>query len=398
MSENNHKKILLITRPIAPPWDEASKNFAFSLAKVISNQEIYLLTNGIIPDLPENIVQKPIYTSNDFGYFQKLRLIKHLRKMRNDFDILHYIFTPTKQNAFLIRRLLSCKQNKCAKTIQTIATLREDLYSDKDLKNLIFGDLVITYSEYAKNRLNFLGFDNVKRIYPGIDLKYYYPTPKNEALATKYKLKSTDIVVTYPGEYTRLGATDDIVKMIIRLCHCEQSEAIPLEELKPEIAAVTALPRKDIKFILACRVKNSGDAKKKEEVIKKLMENDCLDRVIFTDTCSDMAKLYNLSDVIIFPVRDMKGKFDVPLVVIEAMACEKPVILSDLPILKEFATAENSVTIKSGDAPALMAAITDLSENKEKRQHLGKNARKFVQNHFDIKKVAEIYQQIYEKL
>lgn len=398
MNNNNHKKILLVTRPIAPPWDEASKNFAYYLAKNISTQEFYLLTNGLIPGLPENVHQKPIYTSNDFSYFQKLRLLKHLREMRREFDILHYIFTPTKQNTFLIKRLLNCKQDKCAKTIQTIATLREDLYSDREIKDLIFGDLVVTYSDYAKNKLNALGFNNVKRIYPGVDLEYYSPKPKDEQLLSEFGIRNSEFIVTYPGEYTRLGATDDIVKMIISLCHCERIEAIPREELKSEIATVATLPRNDIKFVFACRVKNSTDAKKKEEVSKKLQENNCLEQVIFTDTFSDMAKLYNLSDVIIFPARDMKGKFDVPLAVIEAMACEKPVIISDLPILREFATPDNSVIIPKENKSALSKAILDLYENPIRRQEIGKIARKFVETNFDIKKIAEIYREIYEKL
>jgi glycosyltransferase involved in cell wall biosynthesis len=378
MSENNQKKILLVTRPIAPPWDEASKNFAFNLAKNITDQEIYLLTNGLIDDFPQHIRQKPIYTSNAFSYIQKLRLIKHLRKMRNDFDILHYVFTPTKQNAFLIKNLLNCKMNKCARTIQSIATLREDLYSDKDLRNLIFGDLVVTYSDYAKNKLNLLGFNNVKRVYPGIDLAYFKPGPKDEKSATNYRLKTTDFIVTYPGEYTRLGATDDITSMLLRYAD--------------------VFKQNSIKLIFACRLKNNDDIKKKEEVIEKLKKNNCLDQVIFIDTFSDMATLYNLSDAIIFPVRDMKGKFDIPLVLIEAMASEKPVIISDLPIFHEFATTDNSVKIKSGDVGQLKDAIINLWQNKPLAEKIGKNSRKFVQDHFDIKKIAEIYREIYAKL
>ena len=45
----------------------------------------------------------------------------------------------------------------------------------------------------------------------------------------------------------------------------------------------------------------------------------------------------------------MHGKFDVPLVVIEAMASEKPIIISDLPIFNEFANEQNSVKIESGN-------------------------------------------------
>ena len=36
MKNNTTKKILFVSRPIAPPWDEASKNFAYNLAKEIT--------------------------------------------------------------------------------------------------------------------------------------------------------------------------------------------------------------------------------------------------------------------------------------------------------------------------------------------------------------------------
>jgi glycosyltransferase involved in cell wall biosynthesis len=94
----------------------------------------------------------------------------------------------------------------------------------------------------------------------------------------------------------------------------------------------------------------------------------------------------------------MHGKFDVPLAAVEPMACEKPVIVSDLPILKEFATPENSVTIHAGNTQELAAAIFDLQDHPEKRKSLGQAGRRFCQEHMDIKKVANIYEQIYQKL
>ncbi|MCX6766067.1 MAG: glycosyltransferase family 4 protein [Candidatus Moranbacteria bacterium] len=373
--ENRRKKILLVTRPIAPPWDEASKNFAYNLAKNTGGFDFYLLTNGIIPDLPENIHQKPIYTSNNFSYLQKLRLLKHLRKMRNDFDVLHYIFTPTKQNTFLIKKLAGSKK---AKSIQTVATLREDLFSDKEIKGLIFGDSIVTYSDCAKNKLNKLGFSNVQRIYPGIDLNLYSPAPKDNQLLTTLNLQPGDFILTYPGEFTRLGATDDIVDMIIR--------------------HYGLLDKNKIKIIFACRIKNKNDLRKKEEVQKKLRDKNLLGLARFPETFTTLEKLFNTSDLVIFPVRDMKGKFDVPLAVVEAMACVKPVIISDLPILQEFANETNSVTIKSGDTGKLFSAIIDLYQNKEKREKIGKNAREYVEKNFDIQKIAEQYKKIYEEL
>lgn len=123
-----------------------------------------------------------------------------------------------------------------------------------------------------------------------------------------------------------------------------------------------------------------------------------LELVRFPETFNSMEKMYNLSDAVLFPVRDMKGKFDIPLVVPEAMACEKPVILSDLPILSELNNGRNSVIIPRGDVSALKDAVLDLCNHPEKREKLGKEGRKFAEDNFDIKKIAEVYGKIYEKL
>ena len=373
MPEN--KKVLLVTRPIAPPWDEASKNFAYYLARNISSVEINLLTNGLISGLPSNVRQRPIYTSNHLSWMQRARLLK-LMRIRKDFDIMHFMLTPNKLNAFGFKTFV---KNKKARTIQTIATLREDLFKDSDYKDMLFADLIITYSDYAKNKLNGLGFKNVKRVYPGIDLEYYKPAPKDMQALSELGLTDSEFIVTFPGEYVRLGATDDMVEMII--------------------AQAENFREKNIRIVFAFRLKNDPIAiAKKEEVVKKLTANKVLDRVVFIDIFSDMAKLYNLSDIIIFPVRNMHGKFDVPLAAVEPMACEKPVIVSDLPILKEFATEKNSITVQAGNMQELATAIFDLQDHPEKRKALGKEGRNFCEENLDIKKVAGIYEQIYTKL
>lgn len=368
------KKILLVTRPICPPWDEASKNFAYYLAQNVNTHKIHILTNGILPNMPENIIQENIYDSNGLDLSQKIKLFKFLRKNRNNFDIVHYLFTPTKQNSSLIKLL--AKPTK-GKTIQTIATLREDLYSNEDLKKILFSDLIITYSDYSKNKLENLGFQNVKRIYPGIDANLYSPAPKKPELMKKFNISQDDFVINFTGEYTRLGAIDNVIEAFIE----------------------TSKEASNIKLSLAVRIKNEKDAQKKKEVVETLKKNNALDKVSFQDDGSYvMQDIFNLCDISIFPVQNMKGKFDVPLAVVEAMACEKPVVISDLPILKEFANEQNSATIEAGNAKQLSEKILDVYKNKDRYVEVGKNARKYVKENFDIKKVAEKYREVYERL
>jgi len=373
--KNNRKKILLVTRPICPPWDEASKNFAYTLAKSIADFDFYLLTNDVVPNLPENIHQKLIYTSNGFSYLQKIRLIKYLRKIKNDFDILHYLFTPTKQNSFLIKKFAGHGK---AKSIQTIATLREDLFSREEIKKLMFGDIIITYSKYAKGTLEKMGFKNVEQIYPGIDLDLYSPAPKNISLMQQLGITFDDFVVVYPGEFTRLGNINNLINKIIQYSNI--------------------LNKNKIKIVLAFRVKNKKDFEKKEELKKILKEKKMESQILLPETFTTMEKVYNLSNVVIFPVENMKGKFDVPLAIIEAMACAKPVIISNIPILHEFTNSQNSVKIEDGDPKKLMESVLNLYQDKKRREAIGKNARKYVEENFDIKKIAEKYKQVYENL
>jgi len=201
---------------------------------------------------------------------------------------------------------------------------------------------------------------------------------KHLALLNQLKLEQNDFIITYPGEFTRLGAIDDIINMAL------QYSGI--------------LTEKKIKIILACRVKNKQDFEKREKIRDLLKKKNLTGQVILPDTFETMEKVYNSSDVVIFPVRDMKGKFDVPLAVIEAMACAKPVIISDLPILAEFASSNNACIIKPGDPELLWTEIIKLYESQSLRDQIGAQARKFVEENFDIRKIAEIYSKIYEIL
>lgn len=367
------KRVLLLTRPICPPWDEASKNFAYTLAKNIKDVEIHLLTCGEMADLADNVIQNQIFSSSKLDFGNKFQLYKFLKKADN-FDIIHSLFTPTKINSFFIKRAL---KNKRVKFIQTVATLREDLYNSDDFKKILFGDVIITYSNYAKEKLEKMGFQNVRRVYPGIDLADYSPREKNLELMKRYNIKQDGFVINFTGEYVRLNAIDDVVESFIDL----QKE------------------HKNFHLQLACRIKNSKDAEKKEKIIERSKEAGYLEKISFLDDGTyKMPDVYNLCDVSIFPVRTMAGKFDIPLAIIEAMACGKPMIASNIERLKYFLNDDNSILINPGDRAALKEKILYLYDNPEDRGILGEKGMKFARENFNIMKVVEEYQEVYRNM
>lgn len=370
------KNVLLATRPIAPPWDEASKNFAYFLAKSVSGIGITVLTAGEkLPELPDTVTQEPLFASAQFTFGAKLKLLRYFFNHRGDFDVTHYLFTPAKRNAFLLRNFVHPTRGK---TIQTVATLREDLYSPEELKRLLFADIIVVYTDRSKKRLEDLGFGNVHRISPGIDLSLYRPADKDATLLEEFRFSKDDFIVIYPGEYSRLGAVDMLVESLMH--HFNRH------------------PDSNLRFIFACRVKNEDDAKKKDEVIKALDEADLLPKVAFSDTVFDMPALYNLADVVAFPVGNMHGKFDVPLVIIEAYACGKPVILSDLPEFEEFSNQDIAVTVPRNSNEDFVKALHELEHDPARRAAIGRNARAFVKERFDLAKTAKAYKELYSSL
>lgn len=368
------RSVLFVTRPLSPPWDEASKNFAYDLACNATDMTITILVDKIMDDVPKHIIQKRIYSTNHFSLSQKVRLVYHLFCHASEYDIIHLLFTPTKINSTILKFML---KKKGVHILQTIATVRDDLYTTDELKKMYFGDTLVTYSQWAQKKLVEMGLKNTHHIYPGINLTKYTPTPKNLSLLQQWHLTADHTIITYPGEFVRLGATDMIVDAF---CEIWQDPA-----------------NAHIRYICACRIKNADDAQKKNEVIKKFTAAGHIDKVVFTDTFSDMNAIYNLSDIVIFPVTNMRGKFDVPLAMIEPYACKKPVIASDLPLFREFSSSRINVIIPRAQKAALAQAILSLAKDPVRQKEYGEQAYIFAHNTFNIHTITQHYENLYKQ-
>ncbi len=390
-------KILLYTRPLAPPWDEASKNLAYELSQNVEGDFEFevLTTQEFAKEIKKKEEKKegylaeakpePIYSSTKFGAWSKLRLLMRLYRFKLNADAIHFLFTPRSLTSFMIKLRLSFSK---AKTIQTVAALpsvesRQCLNStcgnNKKLRKVFFTDKVITQSNHTEEKLNKVGIENTATIYPGIDLEEYSPTAKDEQLIQELGFSSEDFLLQYTGEYTKMNekTVDDVID------------------------AMEILWKKDLKYklIMTVRIKSPEDKKKKEAVIERLKKSGYDKQVVFLDYFNDIARLFNTTDLNIFPARKMEGKFDIPYAIVEPMACGRAVVISDLPVLKEFVRdGENGVIVPKADPETLAKTIEYLKNNPVTLDRIGSNARKFAQENFDIKKTAKEYAEVYESL
>jgi glycosyltransferase involved in cell wall biosynthesis len=377
------KRILLFTRPLSPPWDEASKNLAYEIALNSRKKDLgfEVLTTqssiGYEEISPSKIIQRKIYTKNHFDGYEKIRLILYLLFGKKSSQVIHFLFTPRPLTSFVIRLRLAFSS---LKTIQTIATISEkNLQNKNKLKKILFADKIVAQSNYTLRKIKEKNFKNVELIYPGINMKKFFPKNKPKKILEEMKLNQNNFVVLFAGEYTRLKAIDDIIKAAEIIFKNNQNN--------------------DIKFVLACRIKSTQDRTKKEGIIQQIKQRGFSKQIIFKETVENMADLYNLSDVNIFPVREMAGKFDIPLALIEAMACKKPVIVSDIPVLQEFIkNKENGLITPKAKPNDLAKNILKLKRENKLREKISQSGFNFVKENFDIEKNIKKYNKLYQEM
>ncbi|MEK9174172.1 MAG: glycosyltransferase family 4 protein, partial [Patescibacteria group bacterium] len=152
------------------------------------------------------------------------------------------------------------------------------------------------------------------------------------------------------------------------------------------------------RFVFANRIKNEADQKKKLTVQPAFQKANLEKFIGYSDTVPDMPSLYNSADVIAFPVLDLNGKLDVPLIIIEAYACGTPVILSDLNQFAEFSNPKICVSIEAGSGAKFTESMAYLKDNPAECERLSQNARRYVEEHFDLKNTARQYEEIYSQL
>ena len=113
------KEILLISRSIEPPWDEASRNFVRSIAANLDGYNFHLVTgmNGSSINR-KNVFDNRIYTKRELDLSQKIRLASTLFSMRDRFDIYHFCFVPERFSSLYIRKIMPHNSDKLK--IQTI--------------------------------------------------------------------------------------------------------------------------------------------------------------------------------------------------------------------------------------------------------------------------------------
>jgi glycosyltransferase involved in cell wall biosynthesis len=133
-----------------------------------------------------------------------------------------------------------------------------------------------------------------------------------------------------------------------------------------------------------------------EQSLKTLVkEKGLTERVIFTGVRNDVPDLLALSDIFVLPTLDEA----LPTVLAEAMAAEKPIVVSAVGGVPEMVTdGANGFLVPPADPARLVAACIQLLQHPDQAHAMAQTGRDIVEQRFNIRnqarRLGDLYQEV----
>lgn len=293
-------------------------------------------------------------------------LRRHL--VRRRVDLIHSHKVKTTFYSLLARRQLPCKLvATCHNWLTDTAVLRLHAMLDKRLAR--FCDAAVGVSaDVAQELRHYVPAERVRHIGNGIDTQRYRRLlPRTEAKRA-LQLPADRVLVGYVG---RLSVQKGLSSLL---------------------RAVASLPeplRSGTDLVI------TGDGDYRLALGDEARALGLAQRTHFLGARSDTPEIYSALDVFVLP--SQQEAF--PMVVLEAMACELPVIATDVgDTARIVEDGISGLVVPPRDVDALRHRLLDVLQDPLRGERLGQAARARVVERFSSEQMARAYLALYEEL
>ncbi|MGQ9494146.1 MAG: glycosyltransferase family 4 protein, partial [Anaerolineae bacterium] len=206
----------------------------------------------------------------------------------------------------------------------------------------------------------------------GVDTERFHPAIDASTLRAHYGLAADERVVLFVGALDR--------------AHFFKGVAVLLQ-------ALTHIPTEHIRLLII----GDGNLRPAYQRHASLLGLD--ERIVFCGQVSeaDLPAHYALCDLLVLPSTTMGEAFG--LVLLEAMACGKPVIASNLPGVRSIVSdGADGLLVRPGDVHDLAEKMQTLLDDPQRRREMGKRGRVKVEEKYAWKKIIPRLVRVYEEV
>lgn len=245
-----------------------------------------------------------------------------------------------------------------------------------DFINMLMGryaDKIVTVSQAVANHIKqspFIKDSQVKVIYNGVDNTVYYPMDAS-SIREKFDIAQDALVIGMIGRVNAIKGQNDFIEAVE-----------PLLEKNEQAVAFLAggvFP---------------GEEWRLEELDKRIASSSVVSQIHRIDYYDKTSELYNMFDIFVLP--SIKPD-SLPTVVLEAMACSKPVVGYNNGGIAEMVVDDKSGCLVKPNRPQeLSKAISLLLDSSEKREKFGRVGYQRQKELFSLESYIKNFSELYK--
>ena len=247
-----------------------------------------------------------------------------------------------------------------------------------DFINMLMGryaDKIVTVSQAVANHIKqspFIKDSQVEVIYNGVDNAVYYPMDAS-SIREKFDIEEDALVIGMIGRVNAIKGQNDFIEAVE-----------PLLEKNEQAVAFLAggvFP---------------GEEWRLEELDKRIASSSVVSQIHRIDYYDKTSELYNMFDIFVLP--SIKPD-SLPTVVLEAMACSKPVVGYNNGGIAEMVVDDKSGCLVKPNRPQeLSNAISLLLDSSEKREKFGRVGYQRQKELFSLESYIKNFSEFYDNL
>jgi glycosyltransferase involved in cell wall biosynthesis len=324
------KRICIVSEALRNPFDEGVKLFVFNFVKALA-ADCDVLAVGRADHVGGEIARVYAKALPE----NRLFISRYLRSKIRAFNPELIFYLPPAQAtiySFLRARVLKL-YGRGARTVLITLQPRRYPVVVKKIVPFVAPDLILAQSAQTQQALNGLGCA-VRRIASGVDLQKFTPVDRSckEALRRKYGLAADRYVVLHVG-------------------HINRNRNMQFLDQIQRLAAVQAV------------VVGSSTYPEDRQLAADLKAAGV---VVITGYLERIEELYQCADCYLFPVFSEGACIEIPLSVLEAMACNLPVVTTRYGGLPGLIRAREDFRYAASDAE-MLAQLNLLKEKSGPR-------------------------------